>query len=269
VTMGTVALTWLGQAGFVLRVESKCVVVDPFLSPGPRRATAPPVTPEALVGADLVLCTHEHADHMDLPTLSTLARVSPATRFAVPAPIVGQLAEAGIPRNRVLPAYDGEVLAGVDIRVTVLPSEHGVSMADAYGFGRDSGVGPARFVGYVIELAGVRVYHSGDTTWWDGQDDLLRSLGIHIALLPINGRDQEREERGVVGNLTPEEAALLAARSGADLLIPMHWDTITGNLGSPAAVAAAVESHGLDLAVLIPRRGVAYRYAPSPGQGSS
>jgi L-ascorbate 6-phosphate lactonase len=254
-------LTWLGQAGFVLRDRSSRVAVDPFLSPHPRRRVAAPIDVEALADVDLVLCTHEHADHMDLPTLRTLAASSPSMLFAAPAPVVDQLARAGIPEHRILPAYDGEPLGGAGIDVDVVPSEHGQTMTDAYGFGRVDG-GPARFVGYVVELAGVRVYHSGDTTWWDGHDECLRELSIDVALLPINGRDRIRESDGVVGNLDAREAAELAARSGAGLLVPMHWDAITGNLGDPAEVVSAVQQRELPVSVLVPRRGATFSVSP-------
>jgi L-ascorbate metabolism protein UlaG (beta-lactamase superfamily) len=259
-----VCLTWLGQAGFVLQAGRTRVVIDPFLCPSPRRAAQPPIGVEELVGADLVLCTHEHADHLDLATLQVLAATSPSTVFAGPAPIVHLLVDAGIPAERVRAARDGELLGGVCAPVHVVPAEHGVTMADAYGFGRTDPASPARFVGYVVELGGVRVYHSGDTTWWPGHERYLRALGVQVALLPINGRDAEREGRGVVGNLEPSEAVRLASQSGADLLVPMHWDMIVGNLGSPGDVVTAVQQLGLELSVLVPRRGAPFWYHPAP-----
>jgi L-ascorbate 6-phosphate lactonase len=114
-----------------------------------------------------------------------------------------------------------------------------------------------------VELGGVRIYHAGDTTWWPGQEQVLRDLGVHLALLPINGRDPVREADNVVGNLDHREAALLAAAAGVDLLVPMHWDMFAGNRGFPDQLVAVVERLDLDLPVLVPRRMRPFNYTPS------
>ena len=247
-------LTWHGQAGFEIAGNGRRIVLDPFLSAHPRRRVAASATVPDLAGSDVVLCTHEHADHLDLPTLLALAALSPTTCFVVPAPLVSLVHSHGIARERVLPAVDGERFDFRAIPVDVVPAEHGRTVDDAYGFGRDS-EGPARFVGYVVEMCGLRIYHSGDTTWWDGLDQLLRSLRIDVALLPINGRDRAREQEGIVGNLDATEAARLAVRSGAKLVVPMHWDAIEGNGGDPAELVAALAREQSTLSVLIPERG--------------
>ena len=52
----------------------------------------------------------------------------------------------------------------------------------------------------------------------------LKPLRVGVALLPINGRDAERESRGIVGNMDAAEAAELALDLGASRLVPYHWD---------------------------------------------
>lgn len=249
-----VEITWLGQAGFVIRRGPLQIVIDPFLTPSSRRATEPPIKAEDLFGTNLVLCTHEHADHLDLETLRRISDGSPETLFAVPEQIIDQLSAAGIPQAKILPARAGELLAGAPLPVFVLPAMHGVTLVDAYTFGEYVG-GSARFVSYHLRFAGVNIYHSGDTIRWPGQAERLAELIVDLALLPINGRDAEREGRGIVGNLEPSEAAQLAADAGARLLIPMHWDAVTGNLGSPSEVLKVIEELKLPLAVMVPQRG--------------
>jgi L-ascorbate 6-phosphate lactonase len=56
----TIALWWLGQAGFVLRSARSIVYLDPFLSDRPARLIPPLFAVESGPPADLVLCTHEH-----------------------------------------------------------------------------------------------------------------------------------------------------------------------------------------------------------------
>ncbi len=70
----TIALWWLGQAGFVLRSADAIVYLDPFLSDRPTRLIPPLFAAESGPPADLVLCTHEHWDHLDPHTLQGLAQ---------------------------------------------------------------------------------------------------------------------------------------------------------------------------------------------------
>jgi len=77
------------------------------------------------------------------------------------------------------------------------------------------------YLGYVIEFEGCRIYHSGDTLWFDGMTDLLKSFEVDVAILPINGEDPSR---GVAGNLNCKEAAHLAKAINAQCAIPCHYD---------------------------------------------
>ena len=57
---------------------------------------------------------------------------------------------------------------------------------------------------------------------------------MDVAVLPVNGRDPEREARGIVGNMDAREAVELALAIGATLLVPIHWDGFAGNTVPPA-----------------------------------
>jgi L-ascorbate metabolism protein UlaG (beta-lactamase superfamily) len=221
----------LAQAGWVIRGSGTTLVIDAFLSPRADRLVPPTILPEKLAGMDAILATHEHRDHLDLPALAGLVTASPGARVVVPAPIVDKIAPL-VAADRIVPALVDQVISIGDARVTPVPARHGVQMADAYGFGLELSGGLYRFLGYVIELDGVRIYHAGDTIRYDGMAERLRDLRVDVALLPINGRTPEREARGLVGNLDHKEAADLAADAGIPVIIPMHHDTIDGNTGS-------------------------------------
>jgi L-ascorbate metabolism protein UlaG (beta-lactamase superfamily) len=149
-----------------------------------------------------------------------------------------------------VPAFvDREIVIGA-ARIVPVPARHGATMADAYTFGQELSGGLYRYLGYVIELAGVRIYHAGDTIAYDGMSERLRDLHVDLALLPINGRTPEREGRGLVGNLGPAEAADVAAEAGIPALVPMHHDTIDGNTGSVAELRAHIAGRGLRLEVV-------------------
>jgi hypothetical protein len=64
--------------------------------------------------------------------------------------------------------------------------------------------GNCKFMGYVIEFGGNKIYHSGDTLWFDGMTELLQPFQVDVAILPINGNKPERK---VAGNLDCKEAA--------------------------------------------------------------
>ena len=127
-------------------------------------------------------------------------------------------------------------------------------MADAYAFGLPEDGDRVRYLGYVLETADGHLYHAGDTLRWPGQAGLLAGLGVEVALLPINGRDPEREARDIVGNLDGAEALALARDAGIGSVVPMHHDLMEGNLGDADAFARlAAEAHPGCLATVLER----------------
>lgn len=248
---GRVEVTWLGQAGFVLTGSGGALVVDAFLSDRPQRLRPAPVTAADLSYVDAVLCTHEHLDHLDLPAVLAVMEAAPDARLILPAPIVDQA--VGVPTDRIVPAAPGTPIEVPGATVHPVPAYHGVEMADAYGFGPVKGEYP--YLGYVVDIDGVRVYHAGDTLWYDGMPERLRELRVDVTLLPINGRDPIREAANIVGNLDHREAALLAAAAGAHTVVPMHYDMMANNRGFPGHLVDVVAALDLDLHVLVPRLG--------------
>ena len=240
-TRGRRRLTWLGQAGFRIEIDGAVVVVDPWLSPHEHRLIPMPPLELAADGVDVLLVTHEHLDHLDLPFLPTFRERSPMARVVLPESLI-PLVEDVVPRELVVPVQPYESLDLDGLAVQVVPAIHGVTMDDAYGDGSELGAGP-RFVGYVLGSEGI--YHAGDTIVTDDLRAALEPLGIEVALLPINGRDDERHARGIVGNMDAHEAAALALDAGARMLVPYHWDGFAGNTVAPgsAADAAAARLH--------------------------
>ncbi len=243
---GAVGLFWLGQAGFALRGGRTTLVVDAFLSDRPDRLSPAPVAAAELGFVDLFLATHEHRDHFDQPTWPRLAEASPDARFIVPAPLREQAATV-VPAGRILAAVPDAPIRVGDAHIVPVPARHGVHVADAYSFGLVPG--EHRFLGYVIELNGVRVYHAGDTIRYPGMAERLRDLRVDVALLPINGRSPEREAQDLVGNLSAAEAADLAADIGVRAVIPMHYELFARNSGRAGDLVERVASAHPHLAV--------------------
>jgi L-ascorbate 6-phosphate lactonase len=237
-----VELRWLGQSSFELRFPGASLLVDPFLSQHPDRLVPPP--DETFPRLDGVLITHEHWDHLDVEACRELAAASPSALFVAPAPITGMV---GVERERIVGMQPGESVRVGEATVHAVPACHALHVEDGYS------VDP-RFLGYVIEGGGIRVYHAGDTIGFDGLAERLRELQVEIALLPINGRRPEREAADIAGNLEPEDAVELAAAAGARVAIPMHHDMFAANLGDPARFTAHAAENHPNLAVLLPGR---------------
>ena len=260
---GSVGLCWLGQAGFLIRYGGTTLLIDAFLSPRDGRLYEASMSPGEFTDVDVVLCTHEHVDHLDAPALPGIATASPDARFVVPAPIVDQVVAAGVDAERVAGAQPGDRLAFGEVLVRPVPACHGVTIEDAYGFGRELSGGLVRFLGFVLDSGGVRVYHAGDTIRYDGMEHDLRAVGVDLALLPINGRDAEREARGLVGNLDHREAAHLAMDVGASAVVPMHHDMFARNPGDPSKLVEIVEQESLPLSVVLPERDRPFVWTPA------
>jgi L-ascorbate metabolism protein UlaG (beta-lactamase superfamily) len=238
-------VTWLGQAGFRLELDGVAAVIDPWVSEHEGRLIPAPPLELAADGVDCVLITHEHLDHLDLPFLPRLLERSPGATVVLPStllPLVGPV----VPPTQLVGVQPGESLEVAGLDVHVVPAFHGLTMEDAYGDGSAHG-GGARFVGYVVG----RVYHAGDTIVTTELEAALGELDVEVALLPINGRDDEREARGIVGNMDAREAVELAVAVGATTLVPYHWDGFAGNTVAPGTAADAAEGR---IHVVVPAR---------------
>jgi L-ascorbate 6-phosphate lactonase len=259
------ALGWLGQSSFLLRGIGATVLVDPFLSPHPDRLVPPPFAAADARGVDLVLITHDHLDHLDDEAIPGIAAASPAARFVVPEPVVGRLTDLGVAPARVVPAQPGRAVELDGIRIDPVPACHGVEPADAYTFGLELTGGLYAYLGYVLDLGGVRLYHAGDTILYPGIEETLRALAPELALLPINGRSAEREALGIVGNFDEDEAVALAAAIGTSVLVPIHYDMFAANPGDPARAVDHARRRHPELTMLVLSRERPFVYTSSAG----
>ena len=118
--------------------------------------------------------------------------------------------------------------------------------------------GNHKFLGYILTLGDLRLYHSGDCVPYAGLAAQLAAKQIDVALLPINGRDALRSSRGVPGNFTVEEAAALCRTAGIPHLIGHHFGLFDFNTIDPAEAAATLQQQAGDLHWLLPQVGVTY-----------
>ncbi|MDR2795352.1 MAG: MBL fold metallo-hydrolase [Spirochaetaceae bacterium] len=234
------ALLWfLGQMSFVIKINGVTIYFDPFLNDftdetGAGRSYGPPFSPDCGLEADYFICSHNHADHLNLRTLLPQAQTNPKTRFIVPRPFTSLLTGAGIDKCRVTGAQSGLKLE-LDGALTLTPV---AAAHTAYEIDEN---GDDLYLGYVLSGGGCRIYHAGDTLVTPRLVETLQSFGpINIAILPVNGGDWERVGRGIAANMTVEDAAKLARALDADLSVPAHYDLLGGNAVNPSVFAEAM-----------------------------
>jgi L-ascorbate 6-phosphate lactonase len=252
-------VTWLGQSGLLLESGGQTVLIDPWLSPHPLRTLPPPVIGIWPAQIDLVLITHGHGDHLDLPGLASLTGRTRIAEIAAPEPHLASIAEAlpGIRRMGVRPNTPLDRLGGI----AVLPAWHGVTVADGYG-PMIAADGTSPQVGYQFELGGVGVYISGDTIADPALVEAVRPLRTELVFLPVNGHDAEREARGILGNMSADEAVDFALAIGARALVPLHFDGVSGNTSDVGEVERA--ANGKPLRLILPARSIPWAFNGTP-----
>src|ERR1700691_191876 len=148
-------VTWYGQAGFRIAAGDSRVLVDAFLTDHSARRYPPPAAPAEFADITLVLCTHEHQDHLDLPFLREFCAVNAAARIVVPAPVTEIAVRGGLDPARLVGAVPGEDLTEADVTVHPGPALQGLGGDEpvVYEFSD-----PIRFLGYVMEIGGIRFF---------------------------------------------------------------------------------------------------------------
>lgn len=259
---GGAALWWLGQAGFLIEMAGRRLVIDAYLSDtlaAKYRGTAfphirmmpPPVAPDALTGVDWLLCTHGHTDHMDPGTIGPLLAANPQARVLAPRAERQRALDRGVPAGRLHLIDVGERFDLGGLAVIATPAAHETLEHDPDG--------AMRCLGYALQAGHVTVWHSGDTVPFDGLAETVAPLAVDLALLPVNGRDPVRAARGVPGNLTLEEAVALAERIGAGAMIGHHIDLFAFNTLARDEGATRLPALSPSLDAVLVETGTVYR----------
>jgi L-ascorbate 6-phosphate lactonase len=187
---------------------------------------------------------HGHGDHLDLPGLASLNGRTRIAEIAAPEPHLAIIAEAlhGIPLAGVRPNTPLDRLGGI----AVLPAWDGVTIVGGYGpMIAADGTGP--HVPYQFVLGGVGVYISGDPIADLALAEAVPPLRTELVFLPVNGHDAERETRGILGNMSADEAVHFALAIGVRALVPLHFDGVSGNTSDVGERARAAKGKPLRL----------------------
>lgn len=211
-------ITWVNHATMLIQTGNVNILTDPIWSDrcspvsfaGPKRHHPPGIRFEDLPPIDVVVLSHNHYDHTDLPTLDRLRREHAPRVFAGLGN--GALVEG---------ATDLDWWQSVDIasgvRLHAVPAQHFSSrgLAD-----RDANL----WCGYVIETPGGPIYFAGDTGWGPHFEMIRERFGaMRLAILPIGAFRPVWFMRAV--HISPSEAVRAAQALGARVSIPMHYGT--------------------------------------------
>ncbi|MDX1496163.1 MAG: MBL fold metallo-hydrolase [Salinisphaeraceae bacterium] len=217
-------LTWIGHATFLLQVNGKNILTDPHLTERasplpvgpPVRKVEPGLTFSELPHIDAVVISHNHYDHLDLPTIQRLAaQPGGPPLFLVPLGIQAWMREQGINTARELDWW--EQVAALDLNFHFVPAQH---FSSRIGVDRNKTL----WGGWVIEAPGLRSYFAGDTGYSkDFKDIGARFDGFDLALIPIGAYDPRSVMAAM--HVTPEEAIKIHQDVGSRHSVGMHWGT--------------------------------------------
>jgi L-ascorbate metabolism protein UlaG (beta-lactamase superfamily) len=221
-TAGGVDATWVGHATFLVRVAGLHVLTDPMWSErasplrwaGPRRVRRPGLPFEALPPIDLVLLSHNHYDHLDLPTLRRLRRACDPL-VLTPLGNARLVRRAGLRRIAELDWWQ-KATAGT-AEVTLTPARH-FSRRHLWDRNR------ALWGGFVLRAGGRSVFFAGDSAYGGHFAEVRRRLGPpDLALLPIGAYEPSWFMR--FAHVSPEEAVQAHHDLAPRLSVAMHFGT--------------------------------------------
>lgn len=206
-------LTWIGHASWLVQLDGLSLLIDPVfrdsIGPGVSRNVPPGVAVQSLPAIDAQLVTHNHRDHLDVPSLREVNR-----------PVIAGTGHSDFFRRVGLGCTElgwWESTSIGDVTISFVPSQHwsrrGLSDTNETLWG-----------GFVIQGSSAVVYHSGDTAYFDGFAEIGRRFpAIDAAMLPIGAYDPE----WFMGkqHMNPEQAVQTFVDLGAQAFFAMHWGT--------------------------------------------
>ena len=190
-------LRWLGHDAFLLQAGGKSIYLDPFqLGPG-------------LPLADLICISHAHYDHCS--PADVLMIQQPSTRIVTETEAAAKLT------GNIMTLVPGERCEVEGIAIETVP---------AYNTNKHFHPQSNGWLGFILTVGGVRLYHAGDTDYIPE----MKNIRADIALLPVSGTYV----------MTAEEAAQAALAIGPKIAVPMHYDAIVGTNDDADRFAAAL-----------------------------
>ena len=194
-------ITWLGQAGLLLEMKDKKIIIDPYLSDSCRKVNPNlvrryPVDEKFLyIVPDVIILTHNHLDHTDPESLAYYLKDKTVTVLA---------SQNAWNEVRKIGGIHNYVLFNEGTEFTV----DGIIFRAVYAEHSDE-----HAVGVIIESEEMTYYVTGDTLYNQKVIDSIKQK-IDMVFLPINGRGN---------NMNAVDAARFVKKIGAKTAVPLHF----------------------------------------------
>ena len=188
--IGGIRLSYLGHSGFLISNEKK-IVIDPYN------------VSDGIEKADLILITHSHYDHCSIKDIQKLSKKG--TIIVIPADAQSKITRVEEVEMQVIEV--GDELTFGDVKISAVP---------AYNIDKEFHPKSEGWMGYIIKMGNVVIYHAGDS---DKIPEMSKLSGYgkdgnkFVVLLPVSGKYV----------MNAEEAAEIASLISPTVAIPMHY----------------------------------------------
>lgn len=261
------AVTWFGHSSVLLEIDGRRVLADPVwgerVSPsrliGPRRLHPAPVPLADLPPVDAVVISHDHYDHLDLPTVRALLQDPRhgTAPFVVPLGIGAHLRAWQVPEERIVELAWGEQVEVGGLTLVCAEARH----FSGRGLARDTTL----WSSWVVAGPRHRAYVGGDTGYTAAFARAGERHGpFDLTVLPIGAYADLWPDI----HMNPEESVRAHRDLRGGTLLPVHWATF--NLGfhpwsEPVTrLRAAAETAGIPLALPVPGERIDLLTPPTP-----
>jgi L-ascorbate metabolism protein UlaG (beta-lactamase superfamily) len=224
----TITACWIGHATVLVNFFGVNIITDPVFSNrvglnfaglftvGPKRLVAPALTFEQLPRIDLILFSHAHMDHLDLPSVKQFDRNIPLVMAPNTSDVV-----ADFDFKTVYELDWGKWTNVAGLRVEALRVQH-FGWRFPWEDDRSKGNMEGRsYNAYLLSRNGRHIVFGGDTAYQQYFGELSsRKIDVDLAMMPIGCYDP-----WIRNHANPEQAIAMADQMGAASILPMHWGT--------------------------------------------
>jgi L-ascorbate metabolism protein UlaG (beta-lactamase superfamily) len=216
---GGITVSWIGHSTFLINLDGTMILTDPVFSEkigvsllglvtvGLRRFVPPALTIAELPPLDLILVSHAHMDHYDIPSLKRLPRGVPTVLARDTIEFMEDLGYAQIQELDW-----GQTAEVKGVRIEAVPAKH---WGRRYPWDRDRG-----YNGLLLTKGKRSILFGGDTAYTQRLPAATNGRPLDAAILPIGGYNPY-----IANHASPEQAWDLFHELRARYLIPMHWRT--------------------------------------------
>ncbi len=196
-------IIYLGQAGLLFETDNKIILIDPYLSDSvakiqPNNYRRVPVDARFLeLKPDIIVCTHNHADHMDKETLGRYLSENSEILVLAPYSAWKEIREFGGLKNNYVMFNVGTEWTEDNVSFQAVKAEH----SDPYA------------IGVILSSEGENYYVTGDTLYNQEIFESLPKRSFEMVFLPINGKGN---------NMNCADAQRFMRKLEAKYAVPVH-----------------------------------------------